>query len=156
MSSIQDPTEITIQAKAFDFAIAELVLIHRDRFQPLWTVDSWVKFLIWVSLNCGLSGDRESLETFAKAMGSSLTVRMRKLFFERILEDLQIHILADPADSQVLVMPIQAVTLVTEETTFQALSKVGLIERVAFDRTLWKSHENGLLAIPWNDSESSD
>ena len=155
MSSIHDRTEITIQAKAFDFAIAELVLAHRDRFQPLWTVDSWVKFLIWMSLNCGLSGYRESLEIFAKAMGSSLTVRMRKLFFERIVEDLQIHILADPADSQILVMPIQPIALVTEAKTRQALSKVGLMDRVALNSKLWKAHEDGLLAIPWNDSETS-
>jgi len=68
----------SIQAKAFEFALMELIYSKRDSFQPLWSVDSWVKFLIWLSLNCGLSGDKESLELFAQAMGSPLTSRMRK------------------------------------------------------------------------------
>ena len=50
----------SIQAKAFEFALIELIYSKRDSFQPLWSVDSWVKFLIWLSLNCGLPGDKES------------------------------------------------------------------------------------------------
>jgi len=96
----------SIQAKAFEFALLELIYSKRDSFQPLWSVDSWVKFLIWLSLNCGLSGDKESLELFAKAMGSPLTSRMRKIFFERALVDLSLHVMADPAEAQVLIMPI--------------------------------------------------
>ena len=76
----------SIQAKAFEFALLELIYSKRDSFQPLWSVDSWAKFLIWLSLNCGLSGDKESLELFAKSMGSPLTSRMRKIFFESALE----------------------------------------------------------------------
>ncbi len=34
----------------------ELIYSKRDSFKPLWSVDSWVKFLIWAALNCGLSG----------------------------------------------------------------------------------------------------
>ena len=52
----------SIQAKAFEFALLELIYSKRDSFQPLWSVDSWAKFLIWLSLNCGLSGEKESLE----------------------------------------------------------------------------------------------
>ena len=52
--------ETSLQARVFDFAIAELVFQHRTGFDPLWTVDSWVKFLIWLALNCGLSGERET------------------------------------------------------------------------------------------------
>lgn len=73
--------QIQIQAKVFDFALVELVLKHRDSFQPLWTLDSWVKFLIWMTLNCGLSGDRESIELFTEALGSRLCSRMRRIFF---------------------------------------------------------------------------
>ena len=61
--------KIFIQSKVFEFAYSELVRSHRDSFQPLWTVDSWVKVLIWLALNCGLSGDRESLEIFSQALG---------------------------------------------------------------------------------------
>ena len=39
-------------------------------------------------------------------MGSPLTSRMRKIFFERALEDLSLHVMADPADAQVLIMPM--------------------------------------------------
>ena len=64
---MENAIKTSLQAKVFDFAIAELVLLHRERFKPLWTVESWVKFLIWMALNCGLSGEKESLELFAKA-----------------------------------------------------------------------------------------
>ena len=42
----------SIQAKAFEFALLELIYSKRDSFQPLWSVDSWAKFLIWLSLCC--------------------------------------------------------------------------------------------------------
>ena len=98
----------SIQAKAFEFALMELIHSKRDSFQPLWSVDSWVKFLIWFSLNCGLSGDKESLELFAQAMGSPLTSRMRKIFFERALEDLSLHVMADPVSYTHLTLPTKA------------------------------------------------
>ena len=83
--------QTNIQAKFFDFALVELVHKHRDSFQPLWTVDSWVKFLIWLTLNCGLSGERESIELFVEALGARLTSRMRKVFFERHVDDLALQ-----------------------------------------------------------------
>ena len=61
MSAMDDSQAILFQGKLVDFALAELVRQHRDSFQPLWTVDSWAKLLIWMALNCGLSGERESL-----------------------------------------------------------------------------------------------
>ena len=96
-----------IQASMFDFALSELVRSQRTSFEPIWTVDSWVKFLIWISLNCGLPGDKENFQNFADALGSKLTIRMRKIFFERSVENLCLHVIADPSDSKVLVMPIQ-------------------------------------------------
>ena len=73
-----------LQATLFDFSIAELVRQHRESFQPLWTAESWVKLLIWLSLNCGSSGDEAGMARFVEALGPSLTTRMRRVFFERL------------------------------------------------------------------------
>ena len=148
MSSIHDRTEITIQAKAFDFAIAELVLAHRDRFQPLWTVDSWVKFLIWMALNCGLSGEKESIELFVDALGSRLSTRMRKIFFERNVEELGLQLIADPAELNVLVMPLSGSLSVNIDQAEQVLDHVGLLERIELDKRFWQTLD-GVIAIPW-------
>ena len=75
-----------LQATLFDFAIAELVRQHRQSFDPVWSLDSWVKLLIWLSLNCGCQGDEKGMQRFAEALGPTLTTRMRRVFFERELE----------------------------------------------------------------------
>ena len=139
----------SIQAKVFEFALFELIYSKRDSFQPLWSVDSWVKFLIWLSLNCGISGDKESLEVFAKAMGSSLTSRMRKKFFERALEDLSIYVMADPAETQVLIMPIDAEKRILDNEVLQALKTIGLSEKVCLSSNKWERHDS-IVSIPWN------
>ena len=139
----------SIQAKAFEFALLELIYSKRDSFQPLWSVDSWVKFLIWLSLNCGLSGDKESLELFAKAMGSPLTRRMRKIFFERALEDLSLHVMADPAEAQVLIMPIAVDKRINNNDVVQALQTIGLSEKVSLSSSAWERHDS-IVSIPWN------
>ncbi len=141
-------SRISIQAKAFEFALLELIYSKRDSFQPLWTIDSWVKFLIWLSLNCGLSGDKESLEFFAKAMGSPLTRRMRKIFFERALEDLSLHVMADPAEEQVLIMPLSADKTIKNNDVVQALQRIRLSEKVSLSSSSWERH-NSILSIPW-------
>ena len=139
----------SIQAKAFEFALLELIYSKRDSFQPLWSVDSWVKFLIWLSLNCGLSGEKESLELFAKAMGSPLTTRMRKVFFERGLENLSLHVIADPADAQVLVMPLSADRNMSDNAVLEALRIVGLNKKVSLDSVEWQKLDS-IVSIPWN------
>ena len=139
----------SIQAKAFEFALLELIYSKRDSFLPLWSVDSWVKFLIWLSLNCGLSGEKESLELFAKAMGSPLTKKMRKIFFERVLEDLSLHVMADPAEVQVLIMPLSLDTKIEKNIVVQALEMVGLSKQVSLDSALWEKHDS-IFSIPWN------
>ena len=139
----------SIQAKVFEFALLELIYSKRDSFLPLWSVDSWVKFLIWLSLNCGLSGEEESLEIFAKAMGSPLTRRMRKIFFERVLEDFSLHLMADPAEAQVLIMPLSPKQQINNHEVVQALQMVGLNEKVSFDSTLWERHDS-IISIPWD------
>ena len=139
----------SIQAKAFEFALLELIYSKRDSFQPLWSVDSWVKFLIWLSLNCGLSGAKESLEMFAEAMGSPLTSRMRKIFFERALEDLSLHVMADPAEAQVLIMPIALDRRMNDNDVVQALEMIGLSEKVSLSSAAWERHDS-IVSIPWN------
>ena len=138
----------SIQAKVFEFALLELIYTKRDSFQPLWSVDSWVKFLIWLSLNCGLSGEKESLELFAKAMGSPLTSRMRKIFFERALEDLSLHVMADPAEMQVLIMPLEVDRRINDKDVLQALQTIGLSEKVSLSSAGWERHDT-IVSIPW-------
>ena len=138
----------SIQAKVFEFALLELIYTKRDSFQPLWSVDSWVKFLIWLSLNCGLSGEKESLELFAKAMGSPLTSRMRKIFFERALENLSLHVMADPAEMQVLIMPLEVDRRINDKDVVQALQTIGLSEKVSLSSAGWERHDT-IVSIPW-------
>jgi len=139
----------SIQAKAFEFALLELIYSKRDSFKPKWSLDSWVKFLIWLSLNCGLPGEKESLEMFAKAMGSSLTSRMRKIFFERALEDLSLHVMADPAEAQVLIMPIALDKRINDNDVVQALERIGLSDKVVLSSAAWERHDS-IVSIPWN------
>ncbi len=138
----------SIQAKVFEFALLELIYSKRDSFEPLWSVDSWVKFLIWLSLNCGLSGEKENLELFAKAMGSSLTRRMRKIFFERALEHLSLYLIADPSEAQVLIMPLSLDKKINNNDVAQALEIVSLNDKVSLDSSVWERHDS-IVSIPW-------
>ena len=142
-----DPSRL--QATLFDFAIAELVRQHRDSFQPLWTAEAWAKFLIWLALNCGCSGEQEGLEAFAVALGPVMTGRMRRVFFERELEDLDLQVMADPAERQVLVLPMgPALGAMDPVAVAQALERVGLMDRIAADSGDWQQLE-AVVAIPW-------
>ncbi len=149
MSSMEQISRTSIQAKVFEFALFELIYSKRNSFQPLWSVDSWVKFLIWLSLNCGLSGDRQSLELFANAMGSPLTSRMRKIFFERGLDNLSLHIMADPAEAQVLIMPMDGNEGILDDDIVQALKEIGLSDKVSLSSAGWERHDS-IVSIPWN------
>ncbi|MEI7666763.1 MAG: protein phosphatase [Synechococcaceae cyanobacterium ELA263] len=142
-----------LQATLVDFAITELVRQHRDSFPPLWTAGSWAKLLIWLALNCGCSSDAAALEAFAQALGPALTRRMRRLYFERELPDLNLQLMADPAEQQVLALPINSLLTSAApdpEQVALALERVGLADRVLADRQRWQSHE-ALLALPWAD-----
>ena len=142
-----DPSRL--QATRFDFAIAELVRQHRDSFQPLWTAEAWAKFLIWLALNCGCSGEQEGLEAFAVALGPVMTGRMRRVFFERELEDLDLQVMADPAEQQVLVLPMgPALGAMDPVAVAQALERVGLMDRIAADSGAWQQLD-AVVAIPW-------
>jgi hypothetical protein len=132
------PDASRLQATLVDFALAELVRQHRNSFQPLWTVDSWAKFLIWLALNCGCSGAEADLQRFAEALGPALGARLRRLYFQRDLEDLDLQLMADPAEPQVLVLPLGGDGAVLgAERLVQALERVGLSGRVVLDQEQW-------------------
>jgi len=142
-----DPSRL--QATLFDFAIAELVRQHRDSFQPLWTAEAWAKFLIWLALNCGCSGEQEGLEAFAVALGPVMTGRMRRVFFERELEDLDLQVMADPAEQRVLVLPMGPTLGAMDPVgVAQALERVGLMDRITADSGAWQQLD-AVVAIPW-------
>lgn len=144
------PDPAALQATLFDFAIGELVRQHRESFQPLWSAEAWAKLLIWLALNCGCSGDREGLEAFAAALGPVLTGRLRRIYFERVLDDLDLQLMADPAEQQVLALPLGATGAPPLDAVAAALERVGLSGRVVADRRRWQSLE-ALVAIPWSD-----
>jgi len=140
----------SFQASLFDFAIFELVRQHRESFPPLWSVESWAKLMIWLALNCGCGAEPAALEGFAAALGPGLTGRMRRLFFERELEDLKLRVMADPAELQVLLLPLDAAgPPPDEERAALALERVGLAP-LTVDRAYWEGLE-GLMAVPWED-----
>ena len=143
-----DPEQL--QGTLVDFALLELIRQHRESFQPLWTVDSWAKLMIWLSLNCGLSGERDTLEHFASALGERITSRLRRTFFERELADLELQVLADPAEQQVLLLSQapQDPAVLKPDRLSAALDRVGLTDRVVADRSRWQQLE-GVVAIPW-------
>ena len=154
-STLSDPPPLDpsrLQATLFDFAIAELVRQHRESFQPLWTAESWAKFLIWLALNCGCSGDQQGLEAFAMALGPGMTGRMRRVFFERELHDLDLQVMGDPAERQVLVLPMgPALAAMDPVGVAQALERVGLMDRIPADSSAWQQRD-AVVAIPWHGS----
>ncbi|WP_159816175.1 protein phosphatase [Cyanobium sp. Copco_Reservoir_LC18] len=148
------PSVASLQGTLFDFAIAELVRQHRQSFPPPWTAESWAKLLIWLALSCGCSGEARALEAFAAALGPALTGRMRRLFFERELPELNLRVMADPAEQQVLLLPLEAGPgagarePIAVERVAAALEAVGLSPLVTDDRLRWQSLE-ALVAVPW-------
>ena len=140
-----------LQATLVDFALAELVRAHRDSFPPVWTAESWAKLLIWLALNCGCGSDPASLEAFAQALGPALSQRMRRLYFSRELEDLNLQVLADPAEAQLLVQPLHADGggPLDPERVALALERCGLSARAA-QRDRWQTLE-ALTAIAWQE-----
>ncbi len=136
------------QPALFRFAISELVRQHRESFQPLWTVESWAKLLIWLALSSGCPTDQAALEGFAAGLGVPLSRHLRQVFFSRDLEDLNLRLLADPAEEQVLALPLDALAGGPDPASVhQALERLGLRERVAPPEG-WRQHE-ALIALPW-------
>ena len=149
------PDAARLQATLVDFALAELVRQHRESFQPLWTADSWAKLLIWLALNCGCSGDEAGLRRFAEALGPALATRLRRLFFERELADLDLQVMADPAEPQVLVLPLgPGPEQLPLAQVAVALERLGLQALVVEDRGNWRSLERAV-AIPWRELQGA-
>ena len=143
------PDASRLQATLVDFALAELVRRHRDSFPPLWTAESWAKLLIWLALNCGCSGEAGELQCFADALGPALGGRLRRLFFQRELEDLDLQLLADPAEAQVLVLPLALDgAVLSPPRIVQALERAGLVSRVALEPERWGRLDRAVV-IPW-------
>ena len=136
-----------LQATLFDFAIGELVRQHRESFLPLWSVDSWVKLLIWMSLNCGCAGDEAGMSRFVEALGPTVTTRMRRVFFERELEDLDLQVMADPAEQQVLVLPMGPGVPLDLDRAAAVIERVQLQGQVVADRVHWQQLD-AVVAIP--------
>ena len=143
-----DSADVTgLQATLFDFAITELVRQHRQSFQPLWTRDSWVKLLIWLSLNCGSRGDEEGMKQFVEALGPVVTSRMRRVFFERELGALDLQVMGDPAEPHVLVLPMAPGVPLDLDRATGAVERVGLQELVVADQNRWQQLD-AVVAIP--------
>jgi hypothetical protein len=143
-----DSADVTgLQATLFDFAITELVRQHRQSFQPLWTRDSWVKLLIWLSLNCGSRGDEEGMKQFVEALGPVVTSRMRRVFFERELDALDLQVMGDPAEPHVLVLPMAPGVPLDLDRATGAVERVGLQELVVADQNRWQQLD-AVVAIP--------
>ena len=136
-----------LQGALLHFAVEELVRHQREEFPPLWTRESWAKFLIWLALQCGAGVQQQELEAFAHALGPVLTGRLRRLFFERELGALDLKVMADPAEAQVLVMPWASQPL-AEADVKAALDQVKLTELVSAEPNSWQ-HLDALVAIPW-------
>ena len=143
------PDPIALQATLVDFALAELVRQNRESFQPLWTTESWAKLLIWLALNCGCSGDEAGLKAFAEAMGPLQMGRLRRVFFERELGDLELQLMADPAEQQVLVLPQgPAEEVLTNERIARAFERVGLSAHLPDDQARWQQLD-AVVVVPW-------
>lgn len=142
------PAPEELQAALFQFAISELVRQHRSSFPPLWSTESWAKLMIWLALNCGCSGDDEGLRQFAASLGPALARTLRQTFFERTLEDLELRLLADPANLQVVLLPLPGAGALPPERVAEALARVGLSALVVADPAGWQQLD-GLVAVPW-------
>jgi len=143
------PDPIALQATLVDFALAELVRQNRESFQPLWTPESWAKLLIWLALNCGCSGDEAGLKAFAEAMGPLQMGRLRRVFFERELGDLELQLMADPAEQQVLVLPQgPADEVLHNDRIARAFERVGLTGHLPTDQARWQQLD-AVVVVPW-------
>jgi hypothetical protein len=145
------PDPLALQATLVDFALAELVRQHRESFPPLWSQESWAKLLIWLALNCGCSGDEAGLKAFAEAIGPLQMGRLRRVFFERELVDLELQLMADPAEQQVLVLPQGSADAVLENDRIaRALERVALSARVVAEPGRWQRLD-ALVVVPWQE-----
>ena len=84
---------------------------------------------------------------FVEALGPTVTTRMRRLFFERELEDLDLQVMADPAEQQVLVLPMGPGAPLDLDRAAAVIERVQLQGQVVADRVHWQQLD-AVVAIP--------
>jgi hypothetical protein len=73
------------------------------------------------------------------------------VFFERELADLELQLMADPAEQQVLVLPQGPADEVLERAHIaRALERVDLKDHVVAEQERWQRLDE-LVAIPWQE-----
>jgi len=56
---------------------------------------------------------------------------------------------ADPAEAQVLIMPIAVEKRINNNDVVQALQTIGLSDKVSLSSAAWERHDS-IVSIPWN------
>ena len=84
---------------------------------------------------------------FVETLGPKVTTRMRRVFFERELEDLDLQVMADPAEQQVLVLPMGPGVPLDVERAAAVIEQVQLQDHVVADRARWQQLD-AVVAIP--------
>ena len=84
---------------------------------------------------------------FVEALGPTVTTRMRRGFFERELEDLDLQVMADPAEQQVLVLPMGPSAPLDLDRAAAVIEHVQLQDHVVADRARWQQLD-AVVAIP--------
>ena len=109
---------------------------------------SWdFKLLIWLTLNCGCSGDDAGMARFVEALGPTVTKRMRQVFFERELDDLDLQVMADPAEKNVLVLPMGPGVLLDFDRAAAVVERGQLQGQVVAEQDRWQQLD-AVVAIP--------
>ena len=87
------------------------------------------------------------MKQFVDALGPVVTSRMRRVFFERELDDLDLQVMGDPAEQHVLVMPMAPGVPFDLERATAAVQRVGVQELVVADQNRWQQLD-AVVAIP--------
>ena len=87
------------------------------------------------------------MKQFVEALGPVVTSRMRRVFFERELDDLDLQVMGDPAEQHVLVMPMAPGVPLDLERAKAAIEQVGLQGLVVADQGRWQQLD-AVVVIP--------
>ena len=90
---------------------------------------------------------------FVESLGPAVTTRMRRVFFERELEDLDLQVMADPAEQQVLVLPLGPGIPLDLDRAAGVIERVQLMGQVVSDRSRWQVLD-AVVAIPRREAEA--
>ena len=92
------------------------------------------------------------MKAFAEAIGSLQMGRLRRVFFERELGDLELQLMAYPAEQQVLVLPQgPAEEVLQHQRIAQAFERVGLTTHLPADQARWQQLD-AVVVVPWLES----